>query len=99
MDDLARACLLLLERYDGDEPVNVGTGTDVTIAELAAMVAATIGYQGEIVFDPSKPDGTPRKVLCVKRVKELGWTAEIGLQQGLASTYAWYLNHASDLRG
>src|SRR6266702_5373370 len=76
VDDLARACLVLLERYDGDEPVNVGTGADMTIAELARMVAETVGYHGEITFDRSKPDGTPRKVLCVERVKELGWTAE-----------------------
>ena len=99
VDDLARACLLLLERYDDDAPVNVGTGTDLTIAELADLVAGVVGYEGQIGWDPTKPDGTPRKVLDVTRIQELGWAAEIGLGQGLESTYAWYLDHGADLRG
>ena len=91
VDDLAQACLFLLENYDDPDTINVGTGTDVTIAELARLVADTVGYQGEIVFDSSKPDGTPRKLLDVSRLRDLGWTARIDLAEGLATTYAWYL--------
>jgi GDP-L-fucose synthase len=92
VDDLARACLFLLENYDEPDPINVGTGTDLSIAELARLVADTVGYRGEIVFDPAKPDGTPRKLLDVSRINALGWTARIDLADGLASTYAWYLD-------
>jgi GDP-L-fucose synthase len=92
VDDLARACLFLLENYDEPEPINVGTGTDVSIAELARLVADVVGYPGEIVFDPSKPDGTPRKLLDVSRIQGLGWSARIDLAEGLAATYAWYLD-------
>jgi GDP-L-fucose synthase len=95
VDDLAWACLQLLERYDGDEPVNVGTGTDLAIAELATLVAGVVGFTGSIGWDPAKPDGTPRKLLDVTRIQELGWKAEIGLRQGLESTYAWYLDHSA----
>ena len=91
VDDLAEACLFLLENYDEPETINVGTGSDVTIAELARLVADTVGYTGEIVFDASKPDGTPRKLLDVSRLRDLGWTARIEFGAGLASTYAWYL--------
>jgi len=90
VDDLARACLFLLEHYDAPEPINVGTGTDLTIAELAQLVARTVGYDGTIEFDASKPDGTPRKLLDVSRLTGLGWQAGIGLEDGLAATYAWY---------
>jgi GDP-L-fucose synthase len=99
VDDLARACLLLLERYDGPDPVNVGVGSDLTIAELAVRVASTVGYGGTIGWDSTKPDGTPRKLLDVSRIQELGWTAEIGLDPGLAATYAWYQNHRLELNG
>jgi GDP-L-fucose synthase len=98
VDDLARACLVLLEQYDDPEPVNVGTGTDVTIAELAALVASVVGYAGSIEWDPTRPDGTPRKLLDTSRVQELGWSAEIALEPGIRSTYAWYLENAADLR-
>jgi GDP-L-fucose synthase len=90
VDDLARATLFLLENYDAPEPINVGTGTDLTIAELAQLVARTVGYEGGIDFDATKPDGTPRKLLDVSRLTGLGWQAEIGLEDGLAATYAWY---------
>jgi GDP-L-fucose synthase len=99
VDDLARACLLLLERYDGPDPLNVGVGWDLTIANLAARVAATVGYDGTVGWDTTKPDGTPRKLLDVSRIQELGWAAEIGLDRGLAATYAWYLDHLPELRG
>ncbi|TWD83293.1 GDP-L-fucose synthase [Kribbella amoyensis] len=90
VDDLADACLHLLEHYDEPEPINVGVGTDVTIRELAELVARTIGYTGTISTDPSKPDGTPRKLLDVSRLSALGWKPGIDLADGVASTYAWY---------
>jgi GDP-L-fucose synthase len=92
VDDLARACLFLLENYDDPDPINVGTGTDLSIAELARLVAETVGYDGGIEFDASKPDGTPRKLLDVSRLHALGWTARIELATGLGATYAWYLD-------
>ncbi|NBM16483.1 GDP-L-fucose synthase [Streptomyces sp. GC420] len=93
VDDLARACLHLLEYYDAGDPVNVGTGTDVTVRELAELVAETVGYRGSIEWDPSQPDGTPRKLLDVSRLTALGWTPRIGLREGIAQTYDWYLEH------
>lgn len=89
--DLARAVVTLLERYDEPAPVNVGVGTDVTIRELAETVADIVGFDGSIVFDTSKPDGTPRKLLDVSRANALGWKAEIDLRSGIASTYDWFL--------
>ena len=90
VDDLASACLFLLENYDAGEPINVGVGEDVSIKELAETVASVVGYEGRIEWDSTKPDGTPRKLLNVSRLTDLGWKAEIGLRQGLESTYAWY---------
>lgn len=90
VDDMADACLHLLEHYDGAQQVNVGTGTDVTIRELASIVAEVVGYEGETDWDSSKPDGTPQKLLDVSRLAKLGWTAGIGLRQGIASTVEWY---------
>ena len=89
-DDLSAAVLHLLEHYDDPSPVNIGVGADVTIAELAALVAETVGFTGEIVWDTSRPDGTPRKLLDVSRLTDAGWTAGTGLREGLASTYAWF---------
>ena len=91
VDDLARACLFLLENYDEPAPVNVGVGEDLAIRELAEMVAGVVGYEGQLEFDTTKPDGTPRKLLDVSRIHALGWRAEIGLREGLEQTYAWYL--------
>jgi GDP-L-fucose synthase len=90
VDDLARACEVLLDTYDDPAPINIGVGEDVTIAELADLVRGIVGYRGEVLFDRSKPDGTPRKLLDVRRITELGFKAEIGLAQGIAATYAWY---------
>jgi GDP-L-fucose synthase len=93
-DDLAAACLLLLERYDDDKPINIGTGTDITIRELATMVADAVGYLGELTFDSGKPDGTPRKVLDVSRIAALGWRARVTLRAGIAAAVEWYArNH------
>ncbi len=91
VDDLALACVRLLERYDGDEPVNVGTGVDLTIAELAALVADVVGFKGTIEWDPSRPDGTPRKVLDVSPMRSLGWEPTIDLREGVAQTHAWFV--------
>lgn len=98
VDDLARAILFLLENYDSPTTINVGIGEDLSIRELAELVADVVGYEGTIVTDPSKPDGTPRKVLDVSRINELGWRAQIGLREGVAETYEWYLAHSEHLR-
>ncbi|MER6120036.1 GDP-L-fucose synthase [Streptomyces sp. NPDC001743] len=91
VDDLAAACVLLLERYDGDAPVNVGSGEDLTIRELALTVAEVTGYQGRVDWDTAKPDGTPRKLLDVSRLSSLGFKPQIPLHDGIARTYAWWL--------
>ena len=88
VDDLADACVFLMKTYSGDSPVNVGTGEDVSIAEFARIVAATVGYRGAIEFDTSKPDGTPRKLLDVSLINRLGWKARIALADGLKAAYA-----------
>jgi GDP-L-fucose synthase len=93
VEDLARAALYLAEHYDEPDVINVGTGEDVAIAELATMVATATGYGGRIAWDASKPDGTPRKLLDVSRARALGWSPTIGLAQGIASTVAWYEAH------
>lgn len=91
VDDLADACVHLVERYDEADIVNVGVGEDVSIRELAELVRDVVGYDGDIVQDTTKPDGTPRKLLDVSKLHALGWRARIGLREGIASTYAWYL--------
>ncbi|MFJ2895521.1 GDP-L-fucose synthase family protein [Streptomyces sp. NPDC087218] len=98
VDDLAAACLLLLERYDGDEPVNIGCGEDLTISELALLVKEVTDYPGRIGWDATKPDGTPRKLLDVSRLSALGFAPRIGLREGIAGTYAWWLER-QDARG
>jgi GDP-L-fucose synthase len=89
-DDLAAACLHLLENYDGDVALNVGTGEDVTIKELTELIADVIGFEGEILWDDTKPNGTPRKLLDVSKIKALGWEPKIGLREGIQKTYLWY---------
>lgn len=91
VDDLAKAILFLLEGYDDAVAINVGTGVDLEIRELANLIAQVTGYNGDIEWDTSKPDGTPRKLLDVSRINKLGWRSEITLEQGVASTYQWYL--------
>ena len=95
---MADACLHLLTHYDGPEQVNVGSGTDVTIAEIAATVAEAVGYRGETHWDTSKPDGTPQKLLDVSKLAQAGWTARISLQEGLGRTVAWYRENVRTLR-
>jgi len=98
IDDLARACLFLLEHYDEPDPVNVGVGEDITIRELAELVAGVVGFTGDIAWDTSKPDGTPRKLLDVSRLGALGWKPEIALPGGIASTYRWYVDNLETAR-
>ncbi len=95
IDDLAAACVYLMERYDGSGIVNIGTGEDISISDLALLVRKVVGYGGEIVFDSSKPDGTPRKLLDVSRLHSLGWRAGTGLEEGIRKTYEWYEAHTS----
>lgn len=99
VDDLADACLYLMNHYEGEDFVNVGVGEDVSIGELAAMVKEVVGYEGEIIYDRSKPDGTPRKLLDVSRLHDLGWQAKIPFLEGIESTYNWFLEHQGDFRG
>jgi GDP-L-fucose synthase len=93
VDDLADAACFLMEEYDSPEIINVGVGEDVTIADLAALVRDIVGFEGAIVFDSSKPDGTPRKLLDVTRLNRLGWKAGTTLEDGIRATYAWYREH------
>ena len=98
VEDAADACVHLMRHYSGEGHVNVGTGVDVSIAEFADLVRATVGFQGRIGFDPSRPDGTPRKVLDVSELRRLGWTAPTALQDGLRLYYDWFLANAASLR-
>lgn len=98
VDDMASACLHLLEHYDGPEQVNVGTGQEATIMEIATMVADTVGFAGQTHWDTTKPDGTPKKLLDVGRLREAGWTSRIGLSEGLRSTVDWYRANSDHLR-
>lgn len=92
-DDLGEACLFLLEKYDDDVAINVGVGEDVSIKELAELVQAVTGFKGNIEWDVTKPDGTPRKLLDVSKISALGWKATISLKDGISATYEWYKNH------
>jgi GDP-L-fucose synthase len=98
VDDLADAALHLMAHYEGAQIVNVGTGSDVSIAELAAIVQRVVGYEGELRFDTTRPDGTPRKLLDVSRLHALGWRHRVEPEDGIRSTYRWFLDHAAELR-
>jgi GDP-L-fucose synthase len=93
VEDLASACRFLLEKYDDAQPINVGTGKEVSIAELATMIRDIVYPEAELVFDTSKPDGTPRKLVDVTRIQELGWRHQHHLREGLAATYDWFVHH------
>jgi len=98
VDDLADAVLYLLHEYDGEPIVNIGWGKDISILELAELLVSVIDYNGELLFDSTKPDGTPRKLLDVGRLTALGWAPTIGLREGVQSTYAWFVEHLSEAR-
>lgn len=98
VDDMADACLHLLEKYDGSSHVNVGTGTDISIKEVASIVAAAVGYAGVIEWDATKPDGTPRKLLDVSKLNSTGWRASIRLEDGIRSTVDWYRANIATVR-
>lgn len=98
VDDLADACLYLMKHYDDEGLINVGWGNDISIAELAKLLATAVGFEGELQWDTSKPDGTPRKLLDTSRLRSLGWSPKIGLADGVASTYAWFQENAAQLR-
>ena len=91
VDDLAQACLVLLDRYDEGETINVGCGEDISILEFAEIVRDVVGFEGNVDWDDTKPDGMPRKLLDTSRINDLGWSPEVSLREGLQSTYAWYL--------
>jgi len=93
VDDCAEACLFLMEHYEAEEIVNIGVGEDISIAGLAGMVGDAVGYKGEIVYDSSKPDGTPRKLVDTSRINGLGWRAGIPLEEGIKNTYQWFLDN------
>ena len=97
--DLADASLYLLENVSRAGPINVGTGRDISIRELAELIADVVGYRGDLRFDPTKPDGTPRKLMDVSLLSSLGWTAKIGLREGIADAYRWYLEHEAPAVG
>ncbi|MGD6980971.1 MULTISPECIES: GDP-L-fucose synthase family protein [Citricoccus] len=97
-DDMADACLYLLENFDGPEQVNVGTGKDVTIRQIAETIASVVGYEGDSEWDISKPDGTPQKLLDVSKLTAAGWTAKISLQEGIERTVNWYRQNVANIR-
>ena len=93
VDDLAGACLFLMNNYEGSQPINVGTGRDISISDLASMIARVVGYSGEIFYNSGMPDGTLRKLLDISRITALGWQPEIALVDGIQATYYWYIEH------
>lgn len=97
-DDVASACLLLMDRYAEAGHINIGSGEELSIRALAEKVATIVGFAGQLEFDPALPDGTPRKLMDVARIKGLGWSPRIGLEEGIRGVYAWYLQHGTDAR-
>lgn len=97
-DDVAGACLMLMDRYSEAGHINIGSGEELSIRELAQKVAATVGFTGQLEFDPAMPDGTPRKLMDVTRIRGLGWRPRIGLDEGIRGVYAWYLAHGAEAR-
>jgi GDP-L-fucose synthase len=95
VDDCASACLFLLQNYDSPEIINVGSGEDVTIRELAELICDIVGFDGELTWDKSKPDGTPRKLLDVSKLQKLGWKPRIPLRHGIAQAYDWFLKNVA----
>jgi GDP-L-fucose synthase len=98
VDDLAAACVFLMQNYDREEIINVGTGEEIAIRDLAGLIREVVGCEAALVFDKSKPDGTPRKLLDVSKLRNLGWRYSIGLEQGIRETYEWFLAHQGQYR-
>lgn len=98
VDDLAEAACFLMDNYDDERIINIGTGDELSIGALAAQVAEVVGYRGEIIFDATKPDGIPRKLVDTSRLSALGWQARIGLREGITDTYRWFLDHLEIFR-
>ncbi len=98
VDDLASACLFLMEKYNSPEIINVGTGQEVTIGELASMVKDIVGFQGTVLYNTEMPDGTPRKLLDVSRLQALGWSPQVKLEAGIQETYEWFVAHLGEAR-
>jgi GDP-L-fucose synthase len=96
VDDVADACFYLMQHYDGDEIVNIGTGNELTIKELALLVKKIVGFTGDIIFDSSKPDGTPRKRIDVSRIHALGWRHKLDLEEGVKNVYQWYMQNVAE---
>jgi GDP-L-fucose synthase len=94
-EDMADACVFLMQSYSDEAPVNVGSGIEITIRQLAETIARTVGYEGRLVFDTSKPDGIPRKLLDCTRIHDLGWRSSTSLEAGMAAAYRWYLANAA----
>ena len=99
VDDLADALVFLMQRYSEEEHINVGTGKEITIRALAQLIARVVDYDGKFEFDAARPDGVPRKLLDVSKLSALGWSASIGLADGIEATYRWFLEQRSELRG
>src|SRR6056297_991947 len=97
VDDLAESLLFLMNNYDGDQFVNIGVGKDISIQELAELIKEIVGFEGEIVNDTSKPDGTPRKLLDVSKINNMGWKAQTSLEEGIKMTYEWYKEHEDEI--
>jgi len=97
-DDLGRACVFLIENYDNDVAVNLGVGEDIAIKDLAELIKEVVGFEGDIQWDSSKPDGTPRKLLDISRITSLGWKSQVSLADGIRSTYQWFLENSSNER-
>ncbi|EQB04463.1 GDP-L-fucose synthase [Sphingobium quisquiliarum P25] len=97
VDDCAEACLFLLKSYSGDQFVNIGSGSDVTISELASLIRDVTGFTGSVEYDASRPDGTPRKLMSSARINSMGWTPRISLREGIEQTYRWYLENVNAL--
>ncbi len=98
VDDLADACVFLMENYNSSEIINIGAGEDIQISELAALIKEVVGYEGDMRFNRDMPDGTPRKLLDVSRLNSLGWKPSISFREGLVATYKWYLENQDRLR-
>jgi GDP-L-fucose synthase len=96
VDDLAEACLFVMNHYEQNDIINVGVGKDISVKELAELTSAVVGFEGDLIFDDSKPDGTPRKLLDVTRLKTLGWQSRTTLRQGIERTYRWFVENVSD---